>query len=398
MRIALLSYEYPPETGFGGIGTYTWTQARALARLGHEVHVVAGSAEPAPLFGRDQDGVRVWRARGSVTGRALGPLNRLRLWWTRNRLDTALTMAGAVRTLQRWLAFDVMEMPECGGEGLIVTRVAKAPTVIRYHSPARLIMPYYDVRRADVILCGALEGAAMRAAGTHTACSTYLRDAVRRELGVHAPITVIPNGMDLDAFDRADVADARGALGLPADRPLVVFAGRLERRKGIHLCPDIVTRVLATHDAAFVFAGDDLFGFGRDVLLPGVAAQPHQGSVHCPGRLPLPVVRALIRQADVVLIPSLWESCPYSCLEAMAAGRAIVASDAGGLPELIADGITGLLAPSGNAAALGAAVTHLLDDAALRARLGAAARAAVEASWRDEDIAHRSLAVYRGAT
>ena len=43
MRIALLSYEYPPETGFGGIGTYTWNQARALTKLGAEVHVLAGS-------------------------------------------------------------------------------------------------------------------------------------------------------------------------------------------------------------------------------------------------------------------------------------------------------------------------------------------------------------------
>ncbi len=53
MRIALLSYEYPPETGFGGIGTYTRTQARALARLGHEVHVIAGatSRTSAPLAG-----------------------------------------------------------------------------------------------------------------------------------------------------------------------------------------------------------------------------------------------------------------------------------------------------------------------------------------------------------
>ena len=45
MRIALLSFEYPPETGFGGIGTYTWHQARALAKLGHEVHVLAGARE-----------------------------------------------------------------------------------------------------------------------------------------------------------------------------------------------------------------------------------------------------------------------------------------------------------------------------------------------------------------
>ena len=45
MKIGLLSYEYPPDTGFGGIGTYTWYHARALARLGHQVHVLAGARE-----------------------------------------------------------------------------------------------------------------------------------------------------------------------------------------------------------------------------------------------------------------------------------------------------------------------------------------------------------------
>ena len=48
MKIALMSFEYPPETGFGGIGTYTWYQARAMVKLGHEVHVLAGATSPAP--------------------------------------------------------------------------------------------------------------------------------------------------------------------------------------------------------------------------------------------------------------------------------------------------------------------------------------------------------------
>ena len=52
LKIALLSYEYPPETGFGGIGTYTWYQARALAKLGHEVHVLSGATDPTLLRSR----------------------------------------------------------------------------------------------------------------------------------------------------------------------------------------------------------------------------------------------------------------------------------------------------------------------------------------------------------
>ena len=61
MKIALLSHELPPETGHGGIGTYTWYQSRALARLGAEVHVLAGASEPTPIRTTELDGVQVHR-------------------------------------------------------------------------------------------------------------------------------------------------------------------------------------------------------------------------------------------------------------------------------------------------------------------------------------------------
>ena len=96
-------------------------------------------------------------------------------------------------------------------------------------------------------------------------------------------------------------------------------------------------------------------------------------------------------------MPSLWENCPYSCLEAMAAGRPIVSSDAGGLPELIRDGDNGLLARSGDPASYIEALERLIEDRHLRDRLSAAARRSVEESFTDVEIARRSADVYRGA-
>ena len=66
MRIALLSYEYPPDTGFGGIGTYSYYHARALAKLGHEVHVIAGSVTNG-VYHSEHDGVKVIRIKREVT-------------------------------------------------------------------------------------------------------------------------------------------------------------------------------------------------------------------------------------------------------------------------------------------------------------------------------------------
>jgi glycosyltransferase involved in cell wall biosynthesis len=399
MRIGLLSFEYPPETGFGGIGTYTFFHARALSRLGHEVHVLAGATSASRLRRDDHDGVQVWRTRGNGVSAALyRGLGRLDLWWTRERVRNAIDMWSAVRHLERAHPFDVIEMPECGAEGFFVGTRARAPTVVRFHSPAGLIMPFYDVRSRDRSGSTYLESRAIRTATALTSSSGFLAREARDRLGVARAIDVIHNGIDLDWFDEAERIDARAAFDLPADRPLVLFAGRMERRKGIELMPDVVGGVLERSDVVFAFAGDDTFGFLGGVLLPALAARGAlRGSVRVLGRLVPQHVRDVMRQADIVFVPSLWESCPYSCLEAMAAGRAIVASDAGGLPELLRHRENALVLPAGDGDGFTAALEELLGDSALRQRLGAAARRTVEESFRDGDVAARSVGVYERA-
>jgi glycosyltransferase involved in cell wall biosynthesis len=399
MRIALLSYEYPPETGFGGIGTYTWYQARALAKLGHEVHVLAGALESNGLLSRREEGVYVHRYR--ATGRwmrAFGRLSKWRLWWTTNRLENGLSMRRALEQLRRRHSFDVLEMPECGAEGLLINDSVGLPTVVKLHSPAELIMPFYDVRRVDHVLCSILERRGIRRAGRLLSASAFLAGAVRRELQVRRDIAVVPNGIDLSLFDATDQVNARSKFGIPADRPMIFFAGRMERRKGIHVCSEVVTRILQRHKVAMVFAGSDLFGHLEKEILPGLRDRPLKGSVHYLGKLGRVDVGSCLRQTDIFFLPSLWENCPYSCLEAMAAGRAIVSSDAGGLPELIEDGVTGLTAPNGDAGAYVEALERLLDDGALRQRLGAAARNRVEERFTDIDIAERTVAEYARLT
>jgi len=171
----------------------------------------------------------------------------------------------------------------------------------------------------------------------------------------------------------------------------------MEKRKGIHLCPEICETILKKHDVAFAFAGADLFGFMEKELLPRLKSQTLRGSVHYLGKLTLNEVQSCLRQSDLYFIPSLWENCPYSCLEAMAAGRAIVSSDAGGMPELIRDGENGLVARSEDAPAFARAIERLLEDAGLRERLGRAARRTVLERYTDVGIAQRSIDHYRHA-
>jgi glycosyltransferase involved in cell wall biosynthesis len=152
--------------------------------------------------------------------------------------------------------------------------------------------------------------------------------------------------------------------------------------------------ILERFDVTFVLAGEDLFGHVSRTLLPAVTSRRLKGSIHWLGALPLPDVRQLVQAADVFLLPSLWENCPYSCLEAMAAGRAIVAADQGGMPELIDNGVNGLLAPSGDAGSFTRQIERLIDDAELRRTLGVNARETIVRAHLHTNVARQALKVY----
>lgn len=398
MKIALLSFEYPAETGFGGIGTYSWYQARGLVKLGHEVHVLAGANEPTALRTEEHDGVRVHRYKGAgLFMKMLRRLDKHRLWWTKNRMENALNMFRAFQQLSREHHYDVAEMPECGAENALIGNLSDIPTVLKFHSPAHLIMPTYDVRKADHTFCSIVEDMGIRGAGALMSCSQFVADEVHQKMGVSRPIRVIANGIDLELFDSAEQIDAREKFGIPKDRPMIFFAGRMEPRKGIHYAKDVAASILARYDVSFVFAGADLFGYMEKTMLPELRSRDLKGSVHHVGKLDMKDVRSCLKQTDIFLIPSVWENCPYSCLEAMAAGRAVVSSDAGGMPELIQNEENGLVAHVDDVSAYIRCIERLIEDRPLRDRLGAAARRSVEQSYTDVHIAGKTAAYYQEA-
>jgi glycogen(starch) synthase len=399
MKVALLSYEYPPDTGFGGIGTHTWYQARALVRLGHDVHVVAGSIEPGTRR-HDHDGVRVTR----VAGRAFlpGAADGLRdrgLPWAANRLETAQAAYLVLRDLLEEEAFDVVEFPECGADGLFVSTLLPVRTSVRLHSPARLIMGTYGAGDADLEATSLLEQVALEQAHVRISPSAFLAGEAVDRLGVAAPVHVVPNGLDLDLFDRDEGIDVVERFGLPGrDAVTVLSSSRLERRKGVHLLADVCLPLLRDHPQVHVvLAGDDVEGAVATTIRPRAEALGVGDRLHHVGRVGLAEVRALVKHVDIHLQPTLWDNAPYSCIEAMAAGRAVVASDCGGLPELVDDEVEGLLAATGDAEAFRVALRRLVDDAPLRERLGRAARRAVEERYTDVAMARRSVELWRGS-
>lgn len=396
MNIAILSYEYPPETGFGGIGTYSYYHARALVKLGHHVHVFAGSTR-AGVFHSEHDGVRVTRVKTEGwLQRLLQPARACECFWFHNRVETAYAQYIAMRQALEHESFDIVEAPECGADAAAVSTLLRVPVAVRFHSPARLIMRTYQTPRLDRELTAAVERVAINRARVRTACSQFVADQVADRMAVPRPIHVIPNGIDLELFDRNEVKDVRSRFGLPSDGLTVLFANRLEERKGIHLVGDIAVRVMKRHShVQFVLAGRDLFGYVANHVVRRIREEGLHDRFHVLGALDLADVRALLKCSGIFMLPSTWENCPYSCIEAMAAGCAIVSSDCGGMPELIAHRENGLLARSGDAESFVQQLEELVEANDLRERLGAAARATVQQRLTDIDVARRTADLYR---
>jgi len=202
--------------------------------------------------------------------------------------------------------------------------------------------------------------------------SRFLAVGLRGRVRRRTPVLTIPNGLD-DAPVSATLPAAPDATG-----PLAVWCGRLQRWKGAHVFLEAAALAhRAVPSARFLVVGGTLFGLETTVgddLRHQAAALGIGGCVEFTGHVA--DARPFLARADVV-VHSAVRPEPFGLvvLEAMLAGRPVVASAAGGPLELIEDGATGLLTPPGDAAALADALVGLFRDPAGREAMGRAARA-----------------------
>jgi glycosyltransferase involved in cell wall biosynthesis len=224
------------------------------------------------------------------------------------------------------------------------------------------------------------------------AISDAVADALRRG-GVHDErITVIPSGTDLDALAGTAPAGVRERLGWPADTPLLVNVGALTPEKGHATLLRAAAALRATRpDARWVVAGD---GPERSHLARLAAALGVQDTVTFLGHVD--DVAALLADATVVVSASDAEGLGSTLIDAMALARPVVATEVGGVPELLRPD-AGLLVPPGDGHALAAAIATLLRDPAAAASLGARARRAAE-RFAIGRMAERTREVYRSLT
>ena len=252
-------------------------------------------------------------------------------------------------------------------------------------------------------LAAAAAGATLRAASAVTACSADLHLRALRLGARPARARVLPYGVDPQAFcPRPDArAQVRAELALHEGQPLVLALGRLVYKKGFGVLLDAWPAVLRRHPAArLAIVGD---GDLRDELAQQARALGIAASVHFTGQLERARTSDYLASADVFVVPSVRDQSgnvdglPNTLLEGMGSARPIVATRLAGIPQVIDDGTHGLLVPERDPASLSDAITRLLDDAALAARLGANARGRIERELTWDATAQLWEAVYQDA-
>ncbi len=302
----------------------------------------------------------------------------------RSELD--LSAAWKLSRLLKRLQPDVVHAHDPHGVAMASLALAFGGAAVRGRPPALVAS-----RRVDFHLQG---NSLSRWKHRQVDCFIAASEAIRQMLvadGVPADRTVtVHEGIDIDHVLAAPPVNVHEAFWLPHHAPVVGNVAALVPHKGQrHLIDAAHLVVQQLPDVRFVILGE---GELREHLEKQVRDLRLEKHVLLPGFRT--DVLGCMKAFDVFVMSSVTEGLGTSLLDAMACSRPIVATRAGGIPELVEDGVNGLLAPPRDAPALAQAMVRALSDAALRARLGAAGFARVRERFTLERMVAETAAVY----
>lgn len=329
MRIAFVSYEFPPDTGVGGIATYVRQIATLFSSKKISVEVICASpTRKGTVLENQYLSITRIKCDNTETFRTLSPL--------------------VVAERHKARPFDLVEVPEYGAEGLhMKEKNPEIPLVVKLHTPRFLIKElndhYYNeglVRKIKHALgfgykrTSDPEYQAIQNADFITSPSRSMISIVSDRWGIdEKKIHLAPNPY----FPSNDLV----SLNANPQSHTVLYIGRLETRKGVYNLGRAIPLVLESlPDLKFVFLGRDSRGPRREKSMKNTLLNvlgKFSSSVEFKDYVPLTEVPEVIAQSAICVFPSLWENFPNVCLEAMTAGKAVVASRNGGMTDMLED-------------------------------------------------------------
>jgi glycosyltransferase involved in cell wall biosynthesis len=347
----MLTWEFPPRI-VGGISTHVYNLARNLAQKGLDVYVMTCDFPNAPET-EEIDGVYVKRIDSYKA-----PSPDFATWVYLMNMNLQRESASVINRLRGRV--DIIHVHDwlAATAGIGLKHIFRVPLVATIHSTEigrrGALRTNYDrmIHQTEAWLC--------HEAWKVICCSEYMASHVRWAFGLSSDkVSVIPNGVDVKNFEeKFDKAEFRSKFATP-DEKIVLYVGRLVYEKGVHVLINAVPKVLSKVNAKFVIVGD---GYMKNSFKTQVNHMNLAHKIYFTGFVDNKTLWALYRCADVVVVPSLYEPFGITALEAMAAQTPVIASDTGGLKEIIQHEQTGIKVYPGNVDSLVWGITRVLLD------------------------------------
>jgi glycosyltransferase involved in cell wall biosynthesis len=393
MRIALINSEYPSRDGQGGIATYTYTLANALAAQNHTVHVLARKeTRPGPLGPNIR--FHAFEFKGAP------PLQRLKdIFYRKGPILWEQGHARAVRELllkiHRDEGLDVAEIPEYGGLAYECGPLLPFPVVVGFHMPSEMVdtlnkQPITPAQRK----WHRFEERALKNATAYRCPSEALKTYVctRYDLSPSA-VAHIRNPISTRLFEKI-----HKSYHASDDHIDLLFAGRLEYRKGIDIIANSIRDILRIDPRITVtFTGESMLRTGPlyRLRIENKLSDEERKRVWFLGPVNRSELVVLYCRSSALLIPSLFENAPYVLLEAMDAKLPVIGADAGGIKEILRHRENGLLFSLSEPASLVADIVEYIKNPSLAAACAERAYEDIRTIYSPETIAAESVAFYQ---
>jgi glycosyltransferase involved in cell wall biosynthesis/GT2 family glycosyltransferase len=390
--ICLLTKNFPPAP-IGGIGRYVHQLAGSLATAGNQVHILTEGEHDSTDF---EDGVWVHRLK-----RVHQPMNYLAKGFSipQQIWDYSAAMFCEVEKIakERKVLAVLAPIWDCEGIAFIIDR--RWPIVVSLHTTMKFYLDAHSHLKQDKHFMSNfggplidLERKVMREADGIIANSSAIIREIEAAYSTkfdYQKTTIVPHGQD-----DWTISPRIPPQALPESALRIVFVGRLEERKGVDILLSALERILPLRKHVFVdLVGNDKHESPRGLTYREewdrcVGRHEFHSRVRFHGEVSDERLRGYYAGADIFVAPSRFESFGLILVEAMMFGKAVIGTQSGGMPEVVSDGISGLLAEPGNVDSLVHALIKLIDDEELRCRLGHAARAEYLSKFTAGTMAH----------
>ncbi len=378
-RILILSWEYPPKT-VGGLARHVHDLSVALAEAGHHVHVITCPVAGQGVYTLDE-GVHVHRIHPDRL-----TADKFMDWV--EQLNNGMAEL-ADKLMEIYDQFDLIHAHDwlVGAAALTISQRCKLPLAATIHATehGRNRGLHTDLQRH----IHKLEGELARQAGLIIGCSNYMGREIAALFEQPAEkIRVIPNGVNPDNINNGLESGSTDPLG----RKVIVFLGRLVVEKGVHVLISALPSIMkAVGPVTLQVAGKGPYQQELEEIAYNIGVAGHVeflGFVDDPGR------NRLLHGATAAVFPSLYEPFGIVALEAMAAGVPVVASDTGGLSDVIEHGVDGYLSPPGDIHMLAHYVSEIISNPELARHFVKRAQRNIMVKFSWEKIAASTRDVY----